>query len=132
MYTNIRHHSHHGWRARPESVFVNINGSQESIPPVQSYRPTRLGNGPIGSLKGLQKWALSRILKFIRTPGIDSTESIPCENQFSRIKNLFSEGRNEDPRTKSIPSLKINIYGTWPTQFHTWFLLNSRNRFFFP
>jgi hypothetical protein len=24
------------------------------------------------------------------------------------------------------------IYWTWPTQFHTWFLLNSSNKFFFP
>ncbi len=24
---------------------------------------------------------------------------------------------------------KLTYYGTWPTQFHTWFLCNSRNRF---
>jgi hypothetical protein len=41
---------------------------------------------------------------------MDSTESIPCENQFHRgIDSREGNGGGEDPRTKSIPALKINI-----------------------
>jgi hypothetical protein len=31
---------------------------------------------------------------------------------------------------KFISALKFTFYGTWPTRFHTWFLLNSSNRYF--
>jgi hypothetical protein len=46
--------------------------------------------------------------------GIDSIESIPCENQFHRgIDSLGRDGWGwwEDPRTKSITALKIKEHG---------------------
>ncbi len=60
--------------------------------------------------------------------------SIPQNRFLERISAvvelILGRGR-EDPRTKSIPAFKIiNIYGTWMTRFHTWFLLDSRTRFF--
>jgi hypothetical protein len=62
-------------------------------------------------------------------PGIDSTESIPCKNQFHRGFDSRDWGR-EEPKRKSIPALKINIlWDKWPTRFHPCFLHNSRKKF---
>ncbi len=49
----------------------------------------------------------ARIFELLITPWMDSTESIPCENQFRRGTDSREGGG--DPRTKSIPALKIDI-----------------------
>ena len=70
-------------------------------------------------------WNRARIFKLLRAPGTDSKESIPYRYQFHHGNDSW-EGEGVHP-AKLIPALKINIYWTWPTGFHTWFLLNSRN-----
>ncbi len=51
---------------------------------------------------------------------IPAQASIPCEDQFCRGTDS-QEGGMEDPRRKSIPALKINIW--FPTQFQESYLL---------
>jgi len=80
----------------------------------------------------LPSW--SQIFKLSRTPGIDSTESIPYY-----LTSLYSHGASN---TQAVSS-KCNLYQSffegiaqftvWARvnicyRFHTWFLLNSRNR----
>jgi hypothetical protein len=53
-------------------------------------------------------YSRARNFKLLKTPGIDSTESIPFENQFcSGIDSR--EGVREKPRMKSVPALKNYI-----------------------
>ncbi len=53
----------------------------------------------------------ARILKLLRSLGIDFTESIPCENQFrSRIGSREGKGAPDNVKAYSIPYLV-------PTQF---------------
>ncbi len=61
-----------------------------------------------------------KFFKLLRTPGTDSTESIPCmELILGRV-----EGEGEHP-AKLIPALKFNIYWTWPTRLHTYLVPTS-------
>ncbi len=73
------------------------------------------------SSDSVRVWRDSRIVKLLKTPVIDSTE---IDSLWESVTswNWFSGGGRKDLRTKPIPALKINIYGTWPTRFHNWFL----------
>ncbi len=128
------------------------------VPDCPRNRFNQAGNRFLVSLKGLQIQAPvcvpHRSLNWFH--GIDSLweidslwnwfleASIPCENSIP-LSNAFLEASIpcegiEGFRIVTSPSfavcggktgfpaLKINIDGTWPTRFHTWFLLNSRNR----
>jgi hypothetical protein len=53
-------------------------------------------------------YSRARIFKLLKTSGIDSTESIPFENQ-CRSEIDSREGVREDPRMKSVTALKIYI-----------------------
>ncbi len=64
-------------------------------------------------------------LNFVRTPGIDPTELISCENKFCRRIDS-REGGHWGPTNEVNSSFKIStFYRTWPIRFHTWLLLNS-------
>ncbi len=49
------------------------------------------------------------------------TNTFPTSKQYTEQLSEWDE--------MSIPALKTNIFATWSTRFHTWFLLSSENRF---
>ncbi len=86
----------------PEPVFLNVYGAQESIPGMNSASlcglagqydnpiPTRF-LAPIDYLKIPAPISKSELL---RSPGIDSKGSIPCENQFRHGFDSRKGGHN--------------------------------------
>ncbi len=73
-----------------------------------------------------------RFFKLLTPSGIDSTETIPCEKLFRSGLILGRGGGGGDPRTSFIQALKINIVWDMADSIPSWFLLNSKNRFFLP
>jgi hypothetical protein len=78
------------WKTRDKGLPSYSNNISMLVPmslPLSLYRPA----------------SRARIFKLLRTPDIDSTESMPC----SYTHGIDSrEGGREDHRTKSIPALK--------------------------
>ncbi len=101
----------------------------------------------------------ARSFKLLRSPGIDSTESIPCEKSFpmwnwflkssiqcegieyiSRVVVVICGGQHFLTRQKydscrqgkksRFLIKKLTFYGKWPTRFHTRHIPNSSNQFF--
>ncbi len=50
----------------------------------------------------------------------------------SVVKFILGRGVGRTREQNRFQLNKITCFETWLTRFHTWFLLNSRNRFFLP
>jgi hypothetical protein len=62
-----------------------------------------------GSMVSENTFSRARIFKLVRTPGINSTESIPCEKSIPDREIDSRQGGVEEPRKKRVYSLPIGI-----------------------